>query len=315
MTSRLSTQHEEAAAGFKSRLGQLKQSLRNASGNGAAFDAIAVEHAAQTAAAAQRHAFELGELQAAAEAEQGRTEAAAAQCASAEAAQGRAEAAIGRLGRSIAHASRSMLTHARNALVEGAPAEATAEVAEAAAASAGEGEGEAMAVAYGAVAAMQASCMDCLSAAAQVAQDMTHRAQLARAQVAELYGLQATIYSSKMGALPLPQLVTAHAAQLDELLSMLRSSSPSSRTTQPSPWLGWPPSRMARPSSPPPGMTPAQSTDATDASSMAARHHDALERGEVRREQLRAARAAKIERGMQAFTTIIYNGSISGGAI
>tara|TARA_B100000780_G_scaffold217234_1_gene156519 strand:+ start:269 stop:415 length:147 start_codon:yes stop_codon:yes gene_type:complete len=48
---------------------------------------------------------------------------------------------------------------------------------------------------------------------------------------------------------------------------------------------------------------------------MAGRHQDALERGEARREQLRAARTANIERGMMAVTTIVYNGSMSGGAV
>ena len=44
-------------------------------------------------------------------------------------------------------------------------------------------------------------------------------------------------------------------------------------------------------------------------------HQEALERGEARREQLRAARTANIERGMMAVTTIVYNGSMSGGAV
>ena len=345
LASRLSSQHEDAAAGFKFRLGQLKKSLRDASGNGAAFDALRLEHTAQAAAAAQRHAFELGELRAEAEAEQGRVEAASAQrhAAELEAEQSRASAAIGRLGRTIAHASRTVLTHARNALAEAAPAEAAAAAAEAAAVAVATGDDEAaaMTMAYGTVAAMQASCIECVSAAAQITQEMARRALLTRAQAAELCGVEAAVLrgavpDSRIVGLPMPQLATAHAVQLDGLLEMLRlAPRPASQPPSPRP-SSVPPSRLAPASSSPPGSPPsrrprpssrpsspsvplAQSADRAlspvDPDSMAGRHQDALERGEARREQLRAARTANIERGMLAVTTIVYNGSMSGGAV
>ena len=338
LASRLNSQHAEAAVGFKFRLGQLKKSLRDASGNGAAFDALQSEHSEQTAAAEQRHAFELGELRAEAEAERARLEAASAQrhAAELEAEQSRNSAAIGRLGRTIAHASRTVLTHARNALADAAPTEAAAAAAEASAvgAATGDDEAEAMATAYGTVAALQASCIESISAAAQIAQEMARKALLARAQAAELCGVEAKVPASRAAGLPLPQLATEHGAQLDALLEMLRlaprpsqppspraSSVPPSRVPASSSPPASPPHRGLRPSSraSSPGPPLARPTDRApspvDPDSMAGRHQEALERGEARREQLRAARTANIERGMMAVTTIVYNGSMSGGAV
>ena len=319
LVARLSSQHEDAAAGFKFRLGQLKKSLREASGNGAAFDALQKEHTAQAAAAAQRHAFELDELRTEAEAEQGRVEAASAQrhATALEAEQSRTSAAIGRLGRTIAHASRTVLTHARNALVEVTSVEATAEATEAIAAT-GDDEAAAMTIAHGTVAAMQASCIECVSAASQITQEMTRRAVLARAQAAELWpelcdAEAKQVPASRIAGLAMPQLATAHAAQLDALLEMLRlAPRPASQPPSPRP-SSVPPSRMTPGSSSPPG-SPDRAPSPVDPDSMAGRHQHALERGEARREQLRAARTANIERGMLAVTTIVYNGSMSGGA-
>ena len=323
LTSRLSTQHKQVETSFASRLAQLKQVLREASGDGAAFGALEREHAAHAAAAAQRHDFELGELRASAEAEQGRAEAAGA-----------------RLDRSVAHASHAVLACAHKTLAE-APAEATEGAA------AATGRGEVAAVTGGAVAAMQASCIDCVSAVVRIAQEMARRAQLARGVAAELYGLSGTSPASEIDALPLPQLAKVHAAQLDELVNMLRLA-PRPRDTRPVGMDTTDPDSVAfkemaveivrqgqRLSTAAAAATHAQRREASSLQSvrrqlcahalpdravealhgMAARHQDALERAEARREQLRAARAATLERGMQAFTTIIYHGSMFGGAI
>ena len=320
LTSRLGTQHSESKTGFASRLAQLKQVLRDASGDGAAFDALEQEHATQAAAAAERHGFELGELRAS------------------------SEAAAAHFSHGIVDASRAVLAHARKALAEAAPAEtaATTEGAAAAvAAAAGEGEVAAMAVADGAVAAMQATCMDCVSAAVQLAQEMAQRAQLAHAQC----GLSSMAPASETDALPLPQLAKAHAAQLDELVDMLRLAPrqclpPAGLDTTDPDSVAF--KEMAveivrqgqRLSTAAAAATHAQRREASSLQSvrqqlraqalpgratevlhgMAARHQHELERAEDRREQLWAARAAMLERGMQAFTTIVYHGTMFGGA-
>ena len=319
LTLRLSSLPGEAEGGFAGRLAQCREALRDASGDGAAFDAVDRAHAAQAAATAERHGFELSELRAS------------------------SEAAAAHFSHSIAHASRAVLAHARKALAEAAPAEsaATTEGA-AAAAAAGEGESTAMAVvADGAVAAMQATCMDCVSAAVQIAQEMARRAQLAHA----LCGLSSAAPASEIDVLPLPQLAKAHAAQLDELVDVLRlAQRPCSPPAGPD--MIDPDSvafkEMAveivrqgqRLSTAAAAATHAQRREASSLQSvrrqlrahalperatevlhgMAARHQQELERAEVRREQLWAARAAMLERGMQAFTTIVHHGTMFGGA-
>ena len=320
LTLRLSSLPGEAEGGFAGRLAQCREALRDASGDGAAFDAVDRAHAAQAAATAERHGFELSELRAS------------------------SEAAAAHFSHGIAHASRAVLAHARKALAEAAPAEtaATTEGAAAAAAAAGEGESTAMAVvADGAVAAMQTTCMDCVSAAVQIAQEMARRAQLAHA----LCGLSSAAPASEIDVLPLPQLAKAHAAQLDELVDVLRlAQRPCSPPAGPD--MTDPDSvafkEMAveivrqgqRLSTAAAAATHAQRREASSLQSvrrqlrahalperatevlhgMAARHQQELERAEVRREQLWAARAAMLERGMQAFTTIVHHGTMFGGA-
>ena len=321
LTLRLSSLPGEAEGGFAGRLAQCREALRDASGDGAAFDAVDRAHAAQAAATAERHGFELSELRAS------------------------SEAAAAHFSHSIAHASRAVLAHARKALAEAAPAETAATTegaAAAAAAAAGEGESTAMAVvADGAVAAMQTTCMDCVSAAVQIAQEMARRAQLAHA----LCGLSSAAPASEIDVLPLPQLAKAHAAQLDELVDVLRlAQRPCSPPAGPD--MTDPDSvafkEMAveivrhgqRLSTAAAAATHAQRREASSLQSvrrqlrahalperatevlhgMAARHQQELERAEVRREQLWAARAAMLERGMQAFTTIVHHGTMFGGA-
>ena len=118
LATRLREQHEQAEVEFKERVGKLRAALRDASGDGAAFDALEEEHAAALAATVRRHASELSEMEASAKADRGRV-----------------EAAVSRLTRRIGHSMRAVKAQVASALgADAQPAEAAAaaEAAEAA---------------------------------------------------------------------------------------------------------------------------------------------------------------------------------------
>ena len=117
LATRLREQHDQAEVEFKERVGKLKAALRDASGDGAAFDALEEEHTAALTATARRHAFEMSELEISAKADKGRV-----------------EAAVSRLTRRIGHSMRAVRAQVAGALgtTDAQPAEAATEADEAA---------------------------------------------------------------------------------------------------------------------------------------------------------------------------------------